>query len=239
MDSLQALIEQQKAIDELLQEASDLLKLRRDSLYDSDRVDYSFVGEAFFVQGDSNARDVVFTVPDSSDFVAERFAIYPFYRVVNQDEATFGPDEESYRPCVLASFESAYAFGLESDASSMDLYVSLAETFTAGTQPVNRSYQNIPTPAQLLFSGAVNYRPGYNDGVVSSQERTYYDGFQFPTSLLFACPYLLPRGSSVTVKLAPLFAGLRYDPAAPDAVPEVQNQYKVAVVLEGYKKVRR
>jgi hypothetical protein len=236
MGAFDTIREQQEKLDALLQDVNELLKLRRDALYDSDRVEYSFVGETVFVQGDSNARDVVFTVPDSSDFVAERLALYPFYRVVSEDESTYGPNEESFRPCVLSSYEQAYAFGLSSDASSLDLYVNISETFMRAGQPVSRSYQNIPTPSQLIFSGAINYRPGYTD---TRAKETYYDGFSFPTAMVFPHAYMIPAGGSLTVKVAPLFAGLRYDPASPSAQPAIQNEYKIAVVLEGYKRVQR
>lgn len=235
--TLEALKDQQEKLEELLGDANQLLKLRRDSLHDADRVNYTFVGDAIFAQGDSNARDVVFTVPDSSDFVVERIGLYPSFRFVTTDEAANGPPEESFRPCIFAFYEGSYNEDLSVDAASMDCYVSLSETFERNGQPVNRAYQNIPTPIQLLFCGAVNYRRGGDAS--AGQFDPYYSSFQFPGGYVFPCTYLLPAGGSLTIKIAPLFAGLRSDPAEPGFDPTLQNEYKVIAVLEGYKKVRR
>jgi len=237
-DVLEAIHEQQETIEALLGDVNSMLKLRREALHDADRVNYTFVGEQRFAQGDSNARDIVFTIPDSGGFVAERIALYPSFRFVTTDEVANGPPEQSFRPCVFVSYEGAFSPDLPADAASMDCYVTLTETFTQGGAPVNRAYQNIPIPVQLLFCGAVNYRRGGNTQTGGSGD-PYYSTFQFPGGFVFPKEYLLPAGSSLTIKVAPLFAGLRVDPATPGADETLQNEYKVTAVLEGYKKVRR
>lgn len=234
MDAFQQIQAQQEQLETLLTDVSELLQLRRAANFDADRVNYTFVAEAVFAQGDSNARDLVFVVPDSNDFVVERLGLYPFFRFVTTDEGANGPPEQSFRPCVFTSYEGTFNPNIEVDAAAMDCYVSISETLVRAGTSLNRSYQNIPTPVQLLFSGAINYRRGGNPVV-----DPYYSSFQFPGGLVFPCPYLLPAGSSMTVKVAPLFAGLRVDPAAPAANETLQNEYRVTAVLEGYKKVRR
>jgi hypothetical protein len=237
MSFLQELQKQQQEIDGLLSRVERLIKMRRVSAYDADRVDYKFVDAVRFPENDNTARDVVFTIPEATDFVAERFSLYPAARFVTTDEAAEGPNEVVFRPCSFSHYE-----GLTSeffaDAMLVDCFLQFTETYKdENGKPVNRSYQNMPFPVELLFGGAVNKQTasGSDFGILSTgNQDPYYNNTQFPSAMLFDVEWYLPAGATVQCKIAPNFSNLR----APSGRTK-QNEYELVAVLEGYKKVKR
>jgi len=194
-----------------------------------DRVYYPFIGEIFFPQQATNAQDIVFQVPSNDGFVAERLSIYPAFRFVTPDPVTNGPDEISYRPCILSNTQYAFGEDLRNEKAVVDCLISLVETYQGVKgAPITRALQNIPTPAAHLFSSPTNFKPAIDGG--------YFASFEFPSAMVFPDEYYLPPGSSITCKIAPVFAALRSDPEG-GGDPTLQNEYRLTVVLEGYKVV--
>jgi hypothetical protein len=249
---MQELQKQHKKLDGLLTKAEKLIKDRRVTARDGDRVEYRFIESAVFAQQDNTARDIVFAIPEGQDFVAERFSLYVAQRFVTPDPANYGPDEVVHRPCIFSFFEGAYNQAgytrFEYDAASIDCFLQFSENYQVGGKTFSRSYQNMPFPAQLCFSGGINYKP-----TLFSQINTnagyfgfdmYYATFQHPSGLLFPVQWYLPGGSDFQIKIAPNFASLRSDPNDVDIFdnpigdPNIQNEYKLTAVLEGYKVVR-
>lgn len=228
-DFEKALLRQQKTIDDLLTEVEDLRILRRGGDDAGDRIDYKFVDSIVFLQQENTAQNIVFTIPEETTvFYVERLSLYGEYRFVTTDPATDGPNEISYRPCIFSWYEGAFNPDIDTDSAlgAIDAFLEIAETYYKNGVAINRSYQNMPMPTELLFSGAINFR---QQGQFSGQ----FDSFEFPASFIFPCPYLLTGGSSITLKIAPNFAGVRADP-----VTSEQNEYRIKAVLEGKKVVR-
>jgi len=235
---MRRLVEQQKEIDELLTRVERLRARRRDRVRDGDRIDYAFVDSITFSERDNAAQNIVFTVPQETDYVAERLSFYPSYRFVTTDEAANGPDEIPFRPCVFSGYEGAMlnSFELDSVAGIVDCVVDISEDYRLGSKTKSRRYQNISTPVSMFYSGAINYRQGFSvGGVLSADVR--YDGFEFASTMPFPCPYLLAGGSSLTIRIAPILAAQRLPTTGPNADPTQQNEYRVTAVLEGFKKV--
>jgi hypothetical protein len=226
---------QEKKLQALLDRVDRISRLRE--YFVGDRSDYAFIGEVFFPQGDTTAQDVVFQIPEDAAYVATRMSIYPAFKFTTTDEATFGPPEVSYRPCVFTSMWGVGTPQLNVDNASLDCFVQLSENYNANGQSITRALQNMPTPVQLFYSSGINYKPLQTSASIN----TRYSCFEFPTALVFDEDYLLPPGSSITAKVSPSFAQLRVDPALiaqPSFDPsdlELQNEYRITVVLEGYK----
>jgi hypothetical protein len=239
---LAGLRKQQRQIDEMVARAEKAVRKQRYSAQDGDRITYSFVGSVDFPQQNDTAQDVIFTVPEQQDFFAERLAFFPFFRYETTDEANNGPSEVSYRPCVFTSYEGVFNPRIQTDAAAVDCSIALSETFyNEKGQQISRAMQNMPTPVELFRSGAVNYRRGGRTGLGGVQDPQidpYYAGFEFPTAMLFSIPWFLPGGTSVTVKIAPNFAGVREDPVLTNADQTNLNAYRVTAVLSGYKRIK-
>jgi hypothetical protein len=232
MGFLNDVLKQQKRLDELIGGAD---KLYGERFSAGDKEYYAHQQEITFLQGDNAAQNVVFTIPEGTDFYAERLSAFPSYRFVTTDEATNGPPERTYRPCVMAFYEQAFFPLVENDAEwgAVDFRFELQETFYRGGQAVSRSLQNEPIPAQLLFSGPCDYRPGYTISTITAGR---FNSFSFPTAMEFPIPLLLNGGSALRMAVNPTFAGLREDPANPANSLARQNEYKLTVILEGQRR---
>jgi hypothetical protein len=225
---------QQDDIDAALQKVRALRKQRTRTY--GDRVYYPFVGEVFFAQTDNVAQDIIFQIPAGSDYVAERLAIYPAFKFTTPDEAANGPPEVSYRPCILSSTMYAFVPNFQGDRAAVDCAVSITETFpNSKGEPVTRQLQNLPTPSGLFYSSPINYRSA--DFVGTGAQARYNASFEFPSAMVFPKDYLLPAASSLTCKVAPLFASVRSEPNEVGGDPTLQNEYRLTLVLEGYKVV--
>ena len=239
----QSLQRQQQELEAMHNRVDRLLAQRRSTAHDADRMEYAYVGDVVFPQQDTQARYITFPIPENTEFVAKRLTMYPFFRFVTTDHAANGPDEVPFRQCIFASNESSYAGGrgeIRQHAASVDCFLSLSETYTDEKgQRVNRFYQNMPWPVEFLRSGSVNYRSGFVFTSSAVRSDLYYDGFEYPSAFLFDCDYVLPPGSNFRLSVAPIFAGVRFDPAetGPSGDDTQQNEYKLVAVLEGYKKV--
>jgi hypothetical protein len=206
------------------------MEVRRPTADDGDRIDYRYVGSIRFLQQDNNAHDIVFSISDDADFVAERLSLYPSVRFNTSDVTANGPPEIVSRPCIFSFYEGAF-MGAEQTRINYDAAC------------VNRAYQNTPFPAQVMFSGAVNYKStGYRIAAFGAVDVTfdrYYADFEFPSAMLFPTDWYLPAGSDFQIKISPNFSSIRSDPAGAAGDATLQNEYEITAVLEGYKKVRR
>ena len=235
---MRELVQQQKKLDDLLQKIASLRVRRRSNPMDGDRIDYSFVRSIQFRQQDNSAQNILFSIPQETDFVAERLSFYPSYRFITTDEATNGPPEISFRPCLFTFYEGAMNPFIGTDAVDglVDCFVDISESYVENGKTLSRRYQNMPTPMSMFYSGVINYRSG-GEQFLAAIGDSKYDGFEFPSGMVFPCPYLLTAGSALTIRIAPSFAGARVDPALPGGDPTQQNEYQVTAVLEGFKKV--
>lgn len=225
-----ALREQQARIEKLHDRLERVLR-NRDRIY-GERVDYPFIGEVIFPQGDNTAQDILFQVPESCDFVGQRLAAYASFRNVSTDTSANGPNDIAFRPCLWSSAMYTMNTNLQDIRALVDCFISMSETYrNAQGAQITRALQNLPTPVQALYSSPVNYRAARDVG-----GNLYYNAsFEFPSAFVFPHDYILKAGSALTVKVAPSFACLRVDPVEPEADTTLQNEYKITVVLEGYK----
>lgn len=210
------LLKQQREIDDLIEQV-ERLRIERSNNYDAgDWIDYAFNDRIVFSEGENTAQNIVFTVPERETmFVADRLSFFVGRRFVSTDPATDGPDELRFQPSAFTW--SPRAGGAASPlANSVDAFVEISETYYKNGSPINRSYQNMPMPTETFFCGGVNV-----------------GGFQYPTGLIFPCPFLLTGGSSMTLRIAPSFAANRNDPPTSE-----QNEYEIRAILEGRKVVR-
>lgn len=243
-DILSRIDAQGRQLDSLTAKVEKLLSLRRTTAEDGDRVDYQYIDSVQFFQQDLQARDIVFPIPEGTTFVGRRLSIYPFFRFVTTDPANNGPNEETFRPCIFSSNEAAYNPVFQSDAASVDLFVALSETYKDERGVTNnRAYQNMPFPVEFLRSSSVNYKRNalrLSSAIPPGEQDfdKYYAGFEFPSTFLFDSDYVLHGGSNLRVTIAPGFAGVRVDPAAPGADQSLQNEYKIVVVFGGKKVIR-
>lgn len=246
MQFMDELFKQHQKLDALLSRVEKLIKERRSDVPEGERVAYRFIESLTFRQQDNTARDIVFAIPEDSDFVAKRFNLYPFVRFVTPDPAVNGPDELVFRPCIYSFFEGAYDQAgyarFDYDAASVDCFIQFSENFLVNGKQTSRSYQNMPFPAQIAFSEGINYKPTAFTQVNTTNGYfgfdRYYASFQFPSAMMFPVDWYLPGGSDFQIKIAPSFASVRSEPGNPAGDLTLQNEYQLVAVLEGYKVVR-
>lgn len=232
MNIPKAIREQQEEILALV-ERSQFLMSRRVRL-DGDRVDFTFVNEVTFLQRDTNALDVIFQIPDNCDFVALRLSLFPFFRFVTTDEAANGVAESSFRPCIFTHTAHAFNDLFSVDQAAVDCSIQISE---AGCD-VGRALQNTPVPVSLLNCAPINYRPAELALTSDEVSPRYYNGFSHGPGITFPTGYDLPRGSNLSCRISPSYASDRVDPDALNADVTEQNEYRVVVVLEGYKVIK-
>lgn len=231
------IMRQSKELDALAEQVANAVSARRSSLHDADRVYAPLIGHVYFDQGSAAAQDIIFQVPENVRFYVERITFYPAFRLKTTDAVVDGPSEVSFRPCVFTSYEQANYPRIQTDAASMDALVQISETYTVNGVPRSRTLQNMPTPVSHFYSGAASMRQTCRNNATAVD--LYYANFAFPSGFMFSKPWFLPGGTSVTVKVSPIFAGVRIDPAFNTQEPNFSalNEYRFTAVFDGFKRV--
>ena len=118
--------------------------------------------------------------------------------------------------------------------------VSITENMKTEDGQITRNYQNIPTPVQMLYCSGVNYGSSYS--YWANTNLTYFPDFQIPIGSIFPVDYYLPKGSSVTLKIAPIFAQnrvqdgvLALNGGGAPVLFNRQTEYQIRAYLQGYK----
>lgn len=194
----------------------------------SDRVFYSLQDSFTFQQGQGVVQNLVFNVPASDDFDAVRLSAYPFVRRINISDSQLS--DVTFRPTV-------WTFQNVSESLARYSVDALFELTTAYSDGKTRRYQNAAFLASQLFSA-------YTSPIAQEQEIALgippvslqtYDRSESPSALVFDPCWRLPRGSTVTVRVTPLFSGERDSVGYAD---DLINEYQIRGVLEGYKRAR-
>jgi len=236
----QHLLRQSNKLDELCAQASAQVSARSFSMHDGDRVYAPLVGHAIFEQGSVAAQDLIFQIPENLKFEVERVQFFVGFRLKTTNADVDGPSERTFRPCVFTHYEQANYPRVQYDPASMDVLIQISETYIdAKGQSRSRVLQNMPTPVAHFYSGAISMRQTSSNFAAPNNADLYYANFSFPSGFLFAKPWELPGGSSVTIKVSPIFAGVRFDPAYNTSAPNVTalNEYRFTAVLDGFKRV--
>lgn len=193
----------------------------------SDRVFYSLQDSFTFQQGQNVVQNLLFNVPASDDFEAVRLSFYPFVRRVAVEDLPAGTTSDlAFRPTVW-SFQEV--------EPSLAYYAvdALVELVTALPDGSTRRYQNAAFTMYQTFSA---YTSPLTTGGVPPVDLQSYDRSESPSALLFDPCWHLPKGSTVTARVTPLFSGERA--AALTAADGLVNEYQIRGVLEGYKRAR-
>lgn len=224
---------QQQDVLTLLQRVESIMASR--VRLDGVREDHVFIGEVTFLQRDTNARDVIFQMPDNADFVAQRFSVFPFFRFTTTDEDANGKPEGSFRPCIFSSTPGAFNDIFARDNAAVDCSITLSEAACDSS----RALSSTPVPVSMLNCAPHNYRPVEVASTALGRLPSYFPGFSFGGGLVFPGEgYALSRGSSLNVRISPAFANDRVDPDADGADVTQQNEYRLVVTLEGYKVIK-
>ncbi len=217
-DLLMQALAQGKKLDDLASRAhSAQAKLRQDA----DRVFYSLQDSFVFQQGQNVVQNLVFNVPASDDFEAVRFSLYPFVRRVSVNTLPAGTTNDlTYRATI-------WTFQMVSFALARYAVDALVEMTSATPDGKTRRYQNAAFLAAQTFSA-------YTSPVGASNVRAYGRS-ESPSALVFDPCWHLPKGTTVTVRVTPLFSGERATSIWGD---DLINEYQIRGVLEGYKRTR-
>lgn len=196
---------------------------------DKDRI-LHFLQDSFtFVEGENTTQNLIFNVPFVDSFEAVRLYLWPSTRLVARDgKSTATPNELVFRP-TFWTCQSKWSV----QYSGIDALVEAVVSFPDGK---TRSYQNSAWPASQAFSFST-----LPDNTDSLFFRTNSAG-----ALVFDPCLLLDRGSTVTLRVTPLFAAQFYGyrpPADGSLQPlplygadEYIREYQITGVLEGYKR---
>lgn len=200
---------QGRLLDSLLTRASKLVAQRPHN----ERL-FVLESEITFQQNQLIAGNMNFNVPAASDFRAQRFALYPFVRMVAG--ATAGENDRTFRPTFYTWQSPASQLLLQAVDASIELSIK------------SQSLQNAPFLSALTFSGNTNYVAG--GPLVPNFSN--YSRFECAGALVFDSELLLKAGEVLTVKVTPLFAS----PASSDYFADDRVfEYKLVGVLEGTK----
>jgi hypothetical protein len=194
----------------------------------SDRVFYSLQDSFTFQQGQNVVQNLLFNVPASDDFEAVRLSFYPFVRRVAVEDLPAGTTNDlTFRPTVW-SFQDV--------TTSLAYYAvdALVELVTALPDGSTRRYQNAAFTMYQTFSAYTS--PLTSTANTAPFGLQGYDRSESPSALVFDPCWHLPKGSTVTARVTPLFSGERL--AALTAADGLINEYQIRGVLEGYKRAR-
>lgn len=216
-DLIMQVLEQGKKLDELASRAHAAQAKLREA---SDRVFYSLQDAFAFQQGQNVVQNLVFNVPASDDFEVVRFSMYPFVRRVSVDTLPAGTTNDLTYRATVWTFQNV-SVGLARYA--VDALIELTAAMPDGK---TRRYQNAAFLASQTFSA---YTSPLNASNVESIDRS-----ESPSALVFDPCWRLPKGSTVTARVTPLFSGERSSAFADGFV----NEYQIRGVLEGYKRAR-
>ncbi len=232
MFALQDVIDQGKAIDDMLVDVEAMLLARRESF---DRIAHSLQASYTFFQNQNTVQELMLNVPEGNDFEATRFMVYPEVRAFSTDDTTQGASDKVFRPTGWFQ-DFLNVIGDKGLYSAMvDAMVELAHV---GKDGKSHPYQSAPWFAAQTFSGAANMMPQATPN--QSALGGAYNRTETPGGLTFNPFFLLEAGTTMTVKLTPTFSGQR--PPASSSIPGSDDriyEYRLRVVLEGYKRVRR
>ena len=247
--NLEKIVEKQSSqIESLLADADAIRQKWRGVDMAGDRVDYIFTGDIIFLEKVNTSQNIIFQIPEATDFYGTRLMLQPFARFVTQDQPNQGPNEIPFRPVVWSTTEGVYNNnsnspadlygGVQNDVASLDCSVTMTENIKTPEGQITRDYQNMPSPVQLFYSGGVNYGSGIS--AWQHTNVTYFPDFQIPIGMLFPIDYYLPKGSSVTLKITPTFSEERVAPGLVDdgGAPFTgnrQTEYQIRAFLQGYK----
>lgn len=193
----------------------------------SDRVFYSLQDSFTFQQGQNVVQNLLFNVPASDDFEAVRLSFYPFVRRVAVEDLPAGTTSDlAFRPTV-------WSFQVVTPSLAYYAVDALVELVTALPDGRTQRYQNAAFTMYQTFSA---YTSPLTTGGVPPVGLQSYDRSESPSALLFDPCWHLPKGSTVTARVTPLFSGERV--AALTAADGLINEYQIRGVLEGYKRAR-
>jgi hypothetical protein len=165
--------------------------------------------------GDNQAQSVSMVVPSDDDFYAESINIYLAARDVDQSSLNGNASELTFRPAMWVTTENGtddYGYYYAQDANAT---WKLSDTY-------NGTYQG---ETGMKISSAYSSR--YGQGAVYSEMPLS----AWPASRKLFMPYKLRRGSTATVSISPTFSRT--------VNATIKAQFRVSVVLMGYKVVRR
>lgn len=216
-DLIMQVLAQGKKLDELASRAHAAQAKLREA---SDRVFYSLQDAFAFQQGQNVVQNLVFNVPASDDFEAVRFSMYPFVRRVSVDTLPAGTTNDLTYRATVWTFQN-----VTSDLAryAVDALIELTAAMPDGK---TRRYQNAAFLASQTFSAYTSPLEGSN---IESADRS-----ESPSALVFDPCWRLPKGSTVTARVTPLFSGER----SPSFADGLINEYQIRGVLEGYKRAR-
>jgi len=206
-------------------------KQKAKSRQDKDRI-LHFLQDSFtFLAGENTVQNLVFNLPFADDFEAARLYLWPSTRLVKRNQTSFTAESELvFRPTFWTGQASATPLGNQLLTSAVDALVEMSVSFPDGK---TRSYQNTAWPASQAFSFST-----LSDNSFGIFDRTNAAG-----ALAFDPCLVLSRGTSVTLRITPLFSAEYLDPVQgdqglePGPLAEVYaREYKITGVLEGYKR---
>jgi hypothetical protein len=216
-DLIMQVLAQGKKLDDLTSRATAAQAKLREA---SDRVFYSLQDSFSLQQGQNVVQNLVFNVPASDDFEAVRFSLYPFVRRVSIDTLPAGTTNDlTYRATVWTFQNVTVNLVRYAVDALIELIVALPDGKT-------QRYQNAAFLASQTFSA-------YTSPLAASNVESI-DRSESPSALVFDPCWRLPKGSTVTARVTPLFSGER-DTAFADGFV---NEYQIRGVLEGYKRAR-
>lgn len=215
---IQQVLAQGKKLDALLTRAHEAQVQRKEA---NDRVFYSVQDAFTFQQGQNVVQNLVFNIPQSDDFEAARLSFYPFVRRVARDSATTSSDLV-FRPTL-------WTFQFTSPVVAHYAVDALVEVTSATSDGKTRAYQNAAFFVAQTFSG-------YTSPIdATTSYLQVFDRSESPSALVFDPCWYLPKGSTVTARVTPLFSGER---ASEFGELDLINEYQIRGVLEGYKRTR-
>lgn len=217
---IEQVFEQGKKIESLASRANSAQAKLRES---SDRVFFSLQDSFTFQQGQNTVQNLVFNVPASDDFEAVRLSFYPFVRRITLTTGGFATSDLTFRPTVWT---------VQNVTSALRWYAvdALVELTTALSDGKTRRYQNAAFLIAQTFSA---YTSPIGNSIATSLQT--YDRSESPSALVFDPVWHLPKGSTITARVTPLFSGERDTVGYAD---DLVNQYQIRGVLEGYKRAR-
>lgn len=217
-DLIMQVLAQGKKLDELASRAHDAQAKLREA---SDRVFYSLQDAFSFQQGQNTVQNLIFNVPASDDFEAVRFSLYPFVRRISVNPLPAGTTNDLTYRATFWTFQNVTAV--------LAFYAvdALIELTVATPDGKTRRYQNAAFLASQTFSA-------YTSPLAGIDTTGFADRSESPSALVFDPCWHLPRGSTVTARVTPLFSGERSTAYTDDLI----NEYQIRGVLEGYKRAR-
>jgi hypothetical protein len=225
-DLLKQILLQGRQMESLSTRAHQAQNARRVS---ADRVFFSLQDSFTFQQGQNVVQSLLFNVPHSDDFFGTRLALYPFVRRIAVSALATGVTEDlTFRPTIW-SFQYPMFTSVGSTPLARCAVDALLEMSVSGADQTTRRYQNAAFAVSQTFSG---YTSPVGGTIASDVQQL--DSSQSPSALVFDPEWELKRGSTVSLRVTPLFSGERSTAFTDGLI----NEYRIWGVLEGFKRVR-